>query len=137
MDHQDHLINKDDLKILLIDDEAISQCITETNLLRVGYKNIDIAVNGNEALALIKRRQYDLIITDIWMPEIDGIEFTKKLRQSKNENTKTPVIAITSDQTPATKNNCMAAGIAQIAYKPTYSEVLEQSIQQIFSARGI
>lgn len=55
MDHQDHLINKDSMKILLIDDEAISQCITEINLSRIGYKHIDIAISGKEALALIIR----------------------------------------------------------------------------------
>jgi CheY-like chemotaxis protein len=134
MDRSDHTSNnKSCLKILLVDDEAISQCITEANLSRAGYKHIDTAINGKEALAKTNKRQYNLIITDVWMPKLDGIEFTKKLRQSKNKNTQTPIIAITSDQTTSTKNNCLAAGITDVAYKPTYSNVLDQSIQRIIS----
>lgn len=78
-------------KILLIDDEAMVLRMIEDVLLKFGY-TVDIARNGQEGLRKFNETAYDLVITDILMPDIDGNSIARHIRTSERE--RTPIIGI-------------------------------------------
>lgn len=84
------------IKILIIEDDEITNFITKTNLEKFGYKNIAIALNGQEGLDYLKNNTYpDLILLDINMPILDGWDFLEATTHL-NLGVKIPVVIITS-----------------------------------------
>ena len=81
-------------KVLIVDDEEHIRELIKFNLKKEGY-DIEVAVNGREAIEIIKKIKFDLILLDLMLPEIDGLEVCKEIR--KNENTSDiPVMMITA-----------------------------------------
>ncbi|MDW6004034.1 ATP-binding protein [Vibrio mangrovi] len=102
-------------KILVVEDTKTNQMVIQVLLERLGY-NVTIAGNGQEFLEVIaKSSDFDLILMDISMPVMDGIEATKRLR---HHNILTPVIALTAHSTPEDKEKCLQAGMDDFIVKP-------------------
>ncbi|MGB2698046.1 MAG: response regulator [Candidatus Zixiibacteriota bacterium] len=101
-------------KILIVDDEEIMRSFLLDVFMDEGY-DLDSAANGEEALEKISRNQYQLIITDIRMPGVDGTEVLKK---AKELNPKTEVIIITGYASPQIKQECQKLGAAYYIAKP-------------------
>jgi ATP-dependent Lon protease len=101
-------------KILIVDDEEIMRSFLLDVFMDEGY-DLDSAANGEEALEKISRNQYQLIITDIRMPGVDGTEVLKK---AKELNPKTEVIVITGYASPQIKQECQKLGAAYYIAKP-------------------
>jgi PAS domain S-box len=83
------------LNILLAEDDSINQKVISKMLEEKGH-NVDIANNGNEALHLYQQKPFDLILMDIRMPEMNGLEATQKIRELESEGTHIPIIALTA-----------------------------------------
>lgn len=103
-------------KLLLVEDNKLNQTVVKFSLKRYGY-DIVIANNGFEAIEQFKSGQFDFILMDIMMPEMDGLEAAKQIRLMENGN-QTPIIALTADVITATENKCMESGMNAHMTKP-------------------
>jgi CheY-like chemotaxis protein len=115
------------LNILLAEDDEMIEKITAFYLKRTGHE-VDIAKNGNEALNKFKERKYDLILMDIQMPEMDGLQAIKEIRKLELDYINkghTTIIAIT---TYPNKEECYKAGVDGYAQKPFRFEELTKSL---------
>lgn len=89
-----------DIKILLAEDNIINQKVASVTLNKLGFKNVDIANNGTEAVQMHLKNHYDLILMDIQMPVMNGLEATGKIRESERANSKqkrVKIIALTAN----------------------------------------
>lgn len=105
-------------KVLLVDDNEVNQCVAEALMEPFGMQ-IDVASNGQEAVDLVSQRQYDLVFMDHFMPVLDGVEATKKIRAMGNEYAKgLPIIALTADAVQGVREEFFAAGMNDFVSKP-------------------
>lgn len=105
------------LNILLAEDNPVNQKIALAFLAHVGHC-VDVANNGAEALGMSNLRQYDVILMDVQMPVMDGLEATAALRAGSGPNASTPVIGFTADAFDAQKQKGYAAGMTDYVTKP-------------------
>ncbi|MBK5967102.1 hypothetical protein CCR95_24290 [Thiocystis minor] len=110
-------------RILLADDEPINQMITRELLEEAGLA-VEIAANGAEALALATRADYDLILMDLQMPVMDGLEATQRIRLLPNGAT-LPILALTANAFVDVQARCLAAGMTDFITKPVDPDALE------------
>ena len=115
-------------KILLVEDEKIARTINKMFLEEIGYIP-DIAENGQQALDLAQKNDYDLILMDIGLPDINGIEVTIKIR-AWEKTKRTPIVALTAFATEDTKIKCLQVGMEKVVFKPTDVTTLMQIINQ-------
>ncbi len=105
-----------DLYVLAVDDNAANLRLVSILLSDLGL-NVDIAENGIEAISLSKDKVYDLILMDIQMPEIDGLEATRTIK-ANNTNSRTPIVALTAHAMANEKEQLLEAGMADYMTKP-------------------
>jgi len=111
------------LRILLCDDNAINQKVAARLLQQVGYQS-DIAASGREALEALDHRHYDLIFMDVMMPEMDGLEATRLIRERQkrgalpNYQSRIIVVAMTAQAMQGDREKCLAAGMDDYLAKP-------------------
>lgn len=102
------------LRILLADDQAPNRLVVQHLLRSLSY-SIDIVVNGREAL---EHQEYDVVLMDVLMPEIDGPEATRRIRRNRPEEQRPSVIGLTADATPEDRQMCRAVGMDDFIVKP-------------------
>ncbi len=106
------------LKLLLVEDNLLNQKLICLTLGKYGF-NIDLAENGAKALSMIKDNHYDLILMDIMMPVMDGLETTRIIRESeKNSDKHTPIIGLTANTLDSDRQRCIANGMDEYLVKP-------------------
>ncbi|HHY0694096.1 TPA: response regulator [Legionella pneumophila] len=124
------IITEHNERILLVEDHAINQQVAIHIFERLGYKRIDLANNGLEALEAFNTKSYDLIFMDCQMPEMDGYTATSKIRnieQFKGLH-RVPIIAMTAHALKGDKEICLKAGMDDYLAKPISLPELEQVI---------
>jgi len=114
--------------ILVVDDEQNMRVALYEALSRIGYK-VSVAQDGRMALEMVKKSLPDLVITDIRMPEMDGIEMLRQLREQKSD---LPVLIITGYATVATAVEAMKQGAYDYILKPFPVEVIESAVNRVF-----
>jgi len=115
------------LKILVAEDNIINQKIAVNILKHMSYQT-DIAANGYEVLEALGRQDYDLILMDVQMPEMDGLEATRAIVE-KCKNKKRPyIIAMTANVEEGTREACFAAGMNDYISKPVQVEQIQNAI---------
>jgi CheY-like chemotaxis protein/HPt (histidine-containing phosphotransfer) domain-containing protein len=124
------------MRILLCDDNAINQKVATRLLVQMGYQP-DVVGNGLEALTAVERKPYDLIFMDVQMPEMDGLEATRLIRERQNEkarqsNYQAPliIIAMTAGAMPGDRDKCIAAGMDDYLAKPVRPEDIRALIER-------
>ena len=105
------------LHILLAEDNATNQKLALRLLARMGYR-ADVAANGLEALQALERQPYDVVLMDVQMPEMDGLEATRALRRTLPESRQPRVIAMTANAMQGDREMCLAAGMNDYVSKP-------------------
>ncbi|TCL64767.1 PAS domain S-box-containing protein [Hydrogenispora ethanolica] len=106
------------LRILLAEDNIVNQKLAETLLRNRGWR-VTTAVNGKECLTLWEHGQFDLILMDVQMPELDGFETTSIIRQKEMSiNRHIPIIAMTAHALKGDRERCLAAGMDDYLAKP-------------------
>lgn len=124
------------LRVLLAEDNRVNQFIVEAMLQDWGLM-VDVASNGREAVELFNKRQYDLILMDIQMPEVDGVEATYLIRSSEDKKkSKTPIIALTANTTKQVQRQFMSAGMNDFLVKPFKEESLYKKIINLFAGKS-
>jgi len=114
-------------KILFVDDSSTIREMVESSLMEIGYMNIQSAEDGVEALELSAEEEYDFIITDINMPNMDGITLIQKLRD-KLDYMSTPIMVLTTEYSQEMKNKGKQAGATSWIVKPFNTELLHRAI---------
>jgi hemerythrin-like metal-binding protein/PAS domain S-box-containing protein len=109
-------------RILVAEDDEINRMVAEELLSEVGLR-CDFAENGLEALAMAQRHRYGLILMDMQMPEMDGLQATLAIRQLPG-NADTPIVAMTANAFEEDRLVCLAAGMNDFLGKPVIPEVL-------------
>jgi PAS domain S-box-containing protein len=110
-------------RILLTEDNKVNRQVALIQLNRAGY-TVDTAANGVEAVAAARRSDYDLILMDIQMPSMDGIEATRKIRAFSGGRGRVPIVAITAHAMAGAREQYLAAGMNDYVSKPFDREQL-------------
>ncbi len=115
--------------VLVVEDNRFNQFLLEQILTEWG-EQITLAEDGRQALQFIEQRSFDLILLDIRMPGISGIEVARRIRRREQERGEpsVPIIALTADQETATRDACFYAGINEVLPKPINRDQLARAI---------
>lgn len=113
-------------RILLVEDNAVNQKVVLAILSKRGFE-VEIASNGLEALTALQKAAFDLVLMDVQMPYMDGIEATRKIREELRL-VKLPIIAMTAHAMTGDRERCIAAGMNDYASKPVNPSTLVGTI---------
>lgn len=125
------LVDKLCMRILLVEDFATMRRIIRNLLNDQGYTNISEADNGMAALPMLHNHRFDLLITDLFMPEMSGMELLRAVRADPQLES-LPVLMLTSDANRDKIIEAAQAGVSAYIVKPFTAAMLESKIQQIF-----
>ena len=120
------------LRILMAEDFPVNQRITSLILKKIGY-HADIVTNGREAVDAVKAGNYDLLLMDLQMPEMDGLEASREIRRleaAAGKQTGIYIIALTADAMADDREKCMSAGMDDYLTKPLSFQALQAALQQ-------
>jgi CheY-like chemotaxis protein len=115
------------MNILIAEDNIVNQKLTDRVLRKLGYHS-DIASNGLEVLRMMKQKIYDLILMDVQMPEMDGLEATRQIR--KQEGNQPVIIAMTANAMQGDREECLKAGMNDYISKPVNFEILLNTLEK-------
>jgi CheY-like chemotaxis protein len=104
-------------RVLVVEDNAANLKLTVRLVERLGY-HADVAGNGADAISMIERSEYDAVLMDCQMPEMDGYEATKQIRRSEKSLRHLPIVAMTADAFSGDRERCLAAGMDDYISKP-------------------
>ena len=116
------------LRLLLVDDNVINQKVGVRVLRQMGYET-RVASGGREALALLAREPFDVVFMDVQMPEVDGLEVTRRIRQTAGPLAPV-IIAMTANALPGDREKCLAAGMNDYLSKPIRSEMVQEMVRR-------
>ena len=121
--------------VLAVDDE---EHITELIAMALGFNGFDVErrSNGREALAAIAQRRPDLIVLDVMMPELDGFDVVRRLRQTEGAATRVPVIFLTARDATADKVEGLRLGVDDYVTKPFSIEELVERVKAVLRRSG-
>ncbi len=125
---------KGKIRILLAEDNVVNQKLAERTLEKSGYR-VDTVSNGKEAVKILESVPYDLVLMDVNMPEMDGFEATRIIRNpdSKCLNHNIPIIAITAHAMKGDREECLKSGMNDYISKPVQRNELFGAIDRLFS----
>lgn len=128
-----------DRKILVVEDNPVNQMVMKSILKKWDGISFDLALNGLEALDKLSSGNFDLILMDLQMPEMDGYEATIAIREGKTgqENTKIPIIAVTADATDKARNKVYEVGMDDYLTKPVDKDLLLEKVKNQLSRHKI
>jgi PAS domain S-box-containing protein len=118
------------LRILLAEDNVVNQKVATRFLERMGYR-ADVVANGEEVVATLERQAYDVVLMDVQMPEMDGMEATQHIRQKLPENRQPWIIAMTAHVMEGDREQCLASGMDAYVSKPINIEELAQALLRV------
>jgi CheY-like chemotaxis protein len=118
-----HMGERHPLRLLLAEDNTINQKLALAMLARLGYR-VDVAANGLEVLAALERQPYDVVLMDVQMPEIDGLEASRRIRRQWPDEQGPRIIAMTANATVEDRDICLAAGMDDYVSKPIRPQAL-------------
>jgi CheY-like chemotaxis protein len=122
-----HFSQRRPLRILLAEDNVINQKVATRILSQMGYRP-DVVQNGVEVLEALERQKYDVILMDIQMPDMDGLEATRRIRQQYTGAKRPWIIAMTANAMDSDRRNCFDAGMDGYLSKPVRIEALEAEL---------
>ncbi|WP_298436506.1 response regulator [Geobacter sp.] len=123
------------LRILLAEDNATSREVMRRMLETEGHR-VTIVTNGREALEVLEEREFELVLMDVQMPELDGIAATRAIRESDSPRRGIPVIALTAHAMEGDRERCLAAGMNAYVSKPVRVAELVAAVDACRNGRG-
>lgn len=117
------------MKLLFVEDDAMNRRVVK-DMLNVAGVLMDEADGAQEGLRMIDAGEYDLILMDLRMPGMDGMEAISSLRERADTKARLPVIVLTADAAAGLREKCMAAGADEVLFKPV-------SMQSLFDAIAV
>ncbi len=123
------------LRILLAEDNFINQKVAENLLEQCGHA-VEVAEDGEQAVAMSEREPFDLILMDVHMPKLDGLAAAKAIRRrERGTDEHLPIIALTADAMKGDRERCLAAGMDDYVAKPIHREDLLTAMQLVLAAK--
>jgi PAS domain S-box-containing protein len=123
-------------RVLLAEDNVVNQKVALLMLARLGYR-ADVAANGLEAIEALTRQQYDLVLMDVQMPEMDGLEAARRIQAKWPERRDRPwIIALTANAMQGDREACLEAGMDDYISKPIKTEDLAAAMERGRAAQG-
>jgi CheY-like chemotaxis protein/two-component sensor histidine kinase len=123
------------MRVLLAEDNAVNQLLAVKLLEKRGY-SINVVHNGQEALEAVAKWSFDLLLMDVQMPEMDGLEATAAIRQSESGTGRhLPIIAMTAHAMKGDEDRCIAAGMDGYVPKPVIPSQLFETIERVCNAK--
>jgi len=118
-------------RILLAEDNTVNQIVALGILKKLGFRT-DAVANGLEAIEALKSFPYDLVLMDMQMPEMDGMEATRQIRNPRTQcpNPNIPIIALTANAMQEDRDKCLEAGMNDYISKPVILMALAQVIEK-------
>ena len=117
--------------ILLAEDNAVNQKVAVRLLERLGYK-VNVVGDGSAAVEAWRHGDYDLVLMDCQMPELDGFEATRRIRALEN-GTRTPIVAMTANAMKGAEQQCLDAGMDSYLSKPIDSKLLSATLERVLA----
>lgn len=126
-----HFSQRRPLRILVAEDNPVNRKLMVTMLERLGYQASAVE-NGREVLSAVARAPWDLVVMDIQMPEMDGLEATRRFRAAAGGNTPPYILALTANARKEDYNACLEAGMQDYLSKPVRSEDLMAALARAY-----
>jgi len=126
--------------ILLVEDNLINQKVVGGIMKKLGYHHLDMVSNGAEAIKALRNKRYSLVLMDIQMPKLDGLETTRRIRSTTSEvlDRSVPIIALTAHAMKGDRESYLAAGMNDYIAKPIDPVRLKQAVErQLASIKNI
>lgn len=120
------------MKILVADDSSTMRRILKMTLGKIGYEDVTEAANGAEALDAAKSTQYNCVLTDWNMPEMDGLELTVNLRSMDNYKD-IPIMMITTEGGKQDVLEALTKGVTSYIVKPFTPDILKQKMAELLA----
>jgi len=117
-------------RILLAEDNLVNQQVALGNLRKLGF-DADVVGNGIEVLAAMEAKKYDIILMDCQMPDLDGYQTTKEIRQREKNGRTTWIIAMTANVMVGDREKCLAAGMDDYVSKPLRRAELRAALERV------
>ncbi|HEU5314920.1 MAG TPA: response regulator, partial [Chloroflexota bacterium] len=117
------------LRILLAEDNLTNQKVAVQLLGRMGYQ-ADLAANGREALEATEQREYDVVLMDMQMPEMDGLAATRQIRARRGSSRPPYIVAMTANAMQGDREACLAAGMNDYVSKPILPAALAEALER-------
>jgi CheY-like chemotaxis protein len=124
------LAERHPLRILLAEDNLVNQKLAIRLLAQMGYR-ADLARNGVEAVEAIERQPYDLVLMDVLMPEMDGLEAARRIVERWPAGRRPRIVAMTANASQSDREMCLAAGMDDYVTKPIRVEALVDALMQV------
>lgn len=115
------------LRILVAEDNALNQEVARGLLSRQGH-TVEIAADGRLAVEAVRTKQYDVVLMDVHMPELDGLAATREIRRLPGDRGRTPIIALSASVLPGETQQCVAAGMDAHLAKPIDPTALAEAL---------
>jgi signal transduction histidine kinase/DNA-binding response OmpR family regulator len=116
-------------RVLIVEDNAANLKVTIRMVERLGYR-ADVANDGAEAVSILQRVQYDAVLMDCQMPEMDGYEATRRIRSNEDAGRHVPIIAMTAAALSGDRERCLAAGMDDYLSKPVKLHVVAALLER-------
>jgi len=130
------VLDIESLEVLVIDDSPLARKFVSRTLGNLGIKDITQVADGSEAAKILTTQNFDLIVTDYNMPEMDGKQLTDFVRKELKD-TITPILMITSEEDVAKLSSIQRAGVSAIMDKPFETQSVKEVLARIFSEEQI
>ena len=124
------------LRILLAEDNALNQEMALQILSRLGY-SADVVVNGREAVDAVRAGSYDVVLMDVQMPEMDGLEAARRICEEMPRGVRPKLVAMTANAMTGDREQCLAAGMDDYVAKPIRVPMLVSALEQVRSNGAI
>ncbi|MEQ1805541.1 MAG: response regulator, partial [Burkholderiaceae bacterium] len=118
------------LRILLAEDNAVNQKLALRLLQQMGYR-ADVASNGVEAIECVERQPYDVVLMDVQMPEMDGLEASRRITAKWPPHERPRIVAMTANAMQGDREECLAAGMDDYVTKPIRVDALVESLLRV------
>lgn len=119
--------NPDQLKVLIVDDDELNQRMMQLILTREGH-DVHVAADGRDAIETVKQHEFDIILMDLQMPVMDGVEASRRIRASENGRRTAYIVALTASYLPEKGQELFEAGIDNYIAKPFDVDHLRQML---------
>jgi PAS domain S-box-containing protein len=120
-------------RLLLAEDNEINTLLACTVLEEAGY-SVECVVNGEEAVAAVQARAFDLVIMDVQMPKMDGLQATRAIRALPTARAQTPILAMTANAMRSDREMCLEAGMDDFVSKPIDAEAFLRTVSRFAAA---